>query len=174
MSEVALEQTKQIQGQNAVRLPLWRSTLEDLLREGINYGQTITAEWFEERLRTKRDSMQFGLGISEIRRELEKSGYYLSGRGQKGNQFVILPPASNADVMRAYSSAATDALKRGVILGTNTRLDTLDTDARRKHEAILERMAIKAALIGRASAVQRVVAKFRPELLKGSDALSES
>jgi hypothetical protein len=148
-----------------VRLPLWKSALDDLVREGVYYGQTIKAEWFEDRLRTKREAMQFGIAISEIRRELEVSGYYLSGRGQKGNQFVILPPSSNADVMEHYSRAAADALKRGVILGTGTRLDTLSEDERRRHEGILERMALKAVLLQRSARIKKLVEQHQPTIL---------
>lgn len=137
-----------------VRLPLWKDTLEKMRASGINYGQTFSAEFFEERLRGKRDEIQFRIGISEIRRELEKDGFYLSGRGQKGNQFVILPPESNSDIMLGYQRHAIDALKRGVILGTSTCLDTLKDSERRKHEAVLERMAIKAALMCRKEPIQ--------------------
>lgn len=151
-----------------VRLPLWKNALEELKREGIRYGQVIGADWFEERLREKRDSMPFGLAISSIRRELEKDGFYISGRGQKGEQFVILPPSANTKVMQNYSRAATDALKRGVILGTNTRLDTLQPEERARHERVLEHIATRAALLARSKAVYKVVKKHQPNLLKSA------
>jgi len=138
--------------------------LDDLKQSGVHYGQSIPAEWFEKRLRAGRDTMQFGLAVSEIRRELEKDGFYLSGRGQKGNQFVILPPSSNADVMDSYARAAADALKRGVILGTGTSMDTLNESERRRHEGTLERMQIKTALIQRSQAVQKVIREHAPKL----------
>lgn len=149
-----------------VRLPLWRNALEEMHRDGLQYGKTWKAAFFETHLRCNREDMKFGLAISEIRRELEKDGYYLSGRGQKGNQYVILPPESNSDVMLCYQSAATDALKRGVILGTATRLDTLGESDRRKHEATLERMAIKASLMNRSRQVAKIVMEKNPKLLE--------
>lgn len=149
-----------------VRLPLWKSCLDNIRNAGVVYGQTFTAEYFEKQLRVTRDSMQFGLAISEIRRELEKDGFYLSGRGQKGNQFVILPAESNADVMQHYSRAALDALKRGVILGTNTRLDTLSVQDRRKHESTLEKMAIRVSLMRRSHQIYKAVKSTKPELLE--------
>ena len=139
---------------NLRKLPLWKSCLEKMRSQSlINYGEVIDAPFFEEHLECKRDSMEFGLAVSSIRRELEEDGFYLSGRGQKRNQFVILPPASNANVMNAYSRAAVDALKRGVILGTNTRLDTLTESEKRRHEGILERLATRAALVARSEQV---------------------
>ena len=60
---------------------------------------------------------------------------------------MILDNAKNADVMLGYQATAIDCLKRGVILGTNTKLDTLTEDERRRHEAVLARLAQKAALM---------------------------
>ena len=149
------------------RLPLWRSCLDEMTTKSmINYGASIPAEFFEEQLKCERSSMEFGLAISNIRRELEQDGFYLSGRGQKGSQFVILQPASNVDVMAGYSRAAIDALRRGTILGTNTRLDTLSESERRRHEGLLERLATKAALVHRSSQVADVVRKHSPKLLQ--------
>lgn len=157
-----------------VKLPLWRSALDELSRDGVNYGQTISAAWFEKHLRCERDSMQFGLAISEIRRELEKQGFYLSGRGQKRNQFVILPPASNSKVMENYGAMAVDALKRGVILGTNTRLDSLNPSERQRHQGVLERMALKAVLLHRSQSIAKVLKESHPNLLKRNPGSNEA
>lgn len=147
-----------------VKLPLWKHVLDIMRVEVVTYGKTYPAEFFENHLRCKREEMPFGLAISEIRRELEKDGFFLSGRGQKGAQFVILPPSGNADVMSAYQRHAADALRRGVILGTNTRIDTLTDAERKKHEAILERMAIKSVLMSRSSAIHKALQTHAPEL----------
>lgn len=151
-------------GTGAVRLPIWKHALDQMREEGIAYGKTFPAEWFEKQLRTARDTMGFGLAISEIRRELEKDGFYISGRGQKGDQYVILEPASNQDVMLGYGRAALDALKRGVILGTNTRLDTLTANERRKHESILEKLAVRLALVRHSGSVARELGAKMKEL----------
>jgi hypothetical protein len=148
------------------KLPLWRSCLQTMQEKGlVGYGSVIEASFFEEHLSCERTTMEFGLGISAIRRELENDGVYLSGRGQKGEQFVILPPAANADVMAGYQRMAIDALKRGVILGTNTRLDLLSDQERRKHESMLERIATRAVLVSRAKQVIDVIAQHKPKLL---------
>lgn len=149
-----------------LRLPLWKNALDEMRQQQITYGMSWTAEWFENQLKCNRDDMKFGLGISEIRRELEKDGFYLSGRGQKGAQFVILMPESNASVMSAYQRAAVDALKRGVILGTNTRLDSLSDADRRKHESLLQRMATKCVLMQRSAKIAEVLENTAPKLLR--------
>ena len=129
-------------------LPLWKHALDEMRKSGVEYGKTYAPEWFEERLSCHRDSMEFSLALSEIRRELEFDGFYLTGRGQAGNQ-IILPPKDNADVLLSYQRAAIDALKRGTILGTATKTDTLTVNEKRRHESVLQRVAIRAALISR-------------------------
>ena len=151
-----------------VRLPLWRSALDEMLDNGVEHNQIIESEWFEKRLRTTRDTMAFGLGVSEIRRELETHGYYLSGRGHKGTQFIILPPENNADVMNSYQRAAIDALRRGVILGTHTRIDMLKDADRRRHEALLEKIGFRSVLIARSQTIKKVIEKHAPKLLKAA------
>ena len=149
-----------------LRLPLWKNCLEAMLDGGIEHGKTYSAEFFEEHLKEKRDEMKFGFAIAEIRRELEKRGYYLSGRGQGGNQFIILPPENNMEVMLGYQRRAIDALKRGVILGTQTRLDLLQPTDRRRHESILEKIAIRTALMCRTKTVVRALGDKAAKLLK--------
>lgn len=132
-----------------LRLPLWKNCYEEMLRNGVDYGLTYSAEFFEERLKSKRDSMEFGLDVSKIRAALLSHGFFLSGRGQKGEQFVILEASANSSVMENFQSQAIKALRSGVILGTNTRVDVLNAEERRKHESMLEKLAIRSALISR-------------------------
>ena len=132
-----------------MRLPLWKNVYEQMIAEGCNYGATYPAEFFERGLKAHRDSMRFSLDLARIRRALEHHGFYLSGLGGKGAQWVIVAPESNADKLLGYQREAMDALRRGVILGTNTRLDTLTAEQRRKHEATLEKLATRSALISR-------------------------
>lgn len=162
---MSTEKQNEITGEVLV-LPLWKGCLEQMLRDGVEYGKTYESTFFEQSLRCGRDTMQFGLGISEIRRALEAKGFYLSGRGQKGDQFIILPPEGNRKILEAYQRAAFDAMKRGVILGTNTRLDSLSVEDRRKHEAVLEKMAFRTVLMQRSQSIKKVVEKHSPKLLK--------
>lgn len=132
-----------------LRLPLWKNCYQNMIDAGLDYGATYSADFFEKELRCKRDTMKFGLDISLIRRALEYKGFYLSGRGLNAVEWIVMPPQNNASTMQGYQRKAIDALKRGVILGTNTRLDTLTVEERRKHESMLEKIATRAALISR-------------------------
>lgn len=133
----------------ALRLPLWKNCYERMIADGCDYGSTYPASFFERELKAERDSMRFNLDISEIREALEAHGFYLSGRGHRGEEWVILPPQTNADTLNSYQRNAVKLLKRGVILGTNTRLDLLTAEQRRRHERTLEKIATRAALMGR-------------------------
>jgi hypothetical protein len=140
------------------KLPRWKVCLEDMLKKGVEYGQTWKTSYFEESLGSKLKTMEFQLGISSIRAALLEHGMYLSGRGTRGKSFVILNPEANAEVMSSYQKEAAKALKKGVVLGTNTDLGLLDSDDRRRHEAVLERIAIRQALIGRRTAdLKRII-----------------
>ena len=136
-----------------------------MIEAGVEHGQTFDSTFFEAELKEKRDTMRFGLAISEIRRELEKVGYYLSGRGQHGNQFIILMPQDNCDVMLSYQRSAIDAMKRGVILGTQTRLDLLSDQDRRKHESVLERLALRTVLVSRSKQIKAALGDKAEKLL---------
>lgn len=147
------------------KLPLWRSLAVKMIRDGVDYGSSYSTTFFEDGLREKRDSMGFAWGVHEIRKVLEKHGFYLTARGQKGEQFVILPAEANADVMHAYARKAADALRRGVILGTQTPLSILKAEDRRRHEAMLEKLATKAVLLRRSDQISKVVKLTHSELL---------
>lgn len=134
-----------------VQLPLWKACLDDMLSEGVDYGKIYSTKYFEKKLKAERDTMEFSLAMSSIRASLLEHGKYLSGRGQKGESFVVLNPEANASVMQSYQKEAVKALKKGVILGTNTDLKLLTDDERRRHEATLERMSIRAALVCRST-----------------------
>ena len=66
--------------EKTLRLPLWRNCLEEMIANGVDHGSLYSAEYFEESLKAKRDTMAFNLGLSEIRKRLEHRGLYLSGR----------------------------------------------------------------------------------------------
>jgi hypothetical protein len=134
---------------DVLRLPEWQTCLEDMRHQGIDYGSTFPTSFFEERLRTKRDTMRFGIAMYRIRTKLLEDGYYLSGRGAKGERFEIVPAAANAKVMENMQAEAARALAKGLILGTNTRIDLLTDAERRKHESMLEKLAVRSALFSR-------------------------
>lgn len=138
-----------MESKQATRMPEWKDCLDRITREGLDYGKVYTAEFFEKHLKCSRGDIRYSLDISKIRRELERQGYYLSGRGQNGNQYVVVSPNQNTDVMKKYQRAALDSLNRGVILGTNTPLHLLQNGDRIKHEQMLQNMATKLVLMQR-------------------------
>jgi hypothetical protein len=132
-----------------IKMPEWKSCLDDMRSGDMDYGKSWPTTFFEVRLKCQRDTMRFGLDMSRIRTKLLEEGYYLSGRGAKGERFEIVPAAANSQVMENLQADAARALAKGVILGTNTRIDLLTDAERRKHESMLEKLAVRAALFSR-------------------------
>lgn len=135
-----------------VRLPLWKECLKDMLSNGVTDGAAYPAEYFERWLKVTRDSIRFSTDISKIRQALERYGFYLQGRGQKGRQFVILARTANVKQCKLHARHATRAQKRAVTLGSNTCVDDMKPDDRRRHEAYTERASNKLVLMMRADA----------------------
>lgn len=121
---------------NVVKLPLWRSCLEDMRQEGLNYGKTFTVEWIEGKLRSKKDSVQFGIAVSRIRQELEKDGYYLNGSGAtKNGLYCLQQEAANLATMKRHNRRSRRYVMRQIRLGHGTLENTLAsllTDGERK------------------------------------------
>jgi hypothetical protein len=145
-----------------VRLPIWKHVLELMRQEPIIPGRQFSAEFFEENLRMKREDMSFALSISNIRQELLADGVYLDGRGGRGDKWFIRPYAENHAVMKSYTHQALMALKKGVILGTNTPLDSLTDDERKRHESVLCKMATRLALMQRRNPELKIIEKYKP------------
>jgi hypothetical protein len=154
-----------IKAENVQRLPLWKVCLDDMLHDGIEHGKIYNTSWFEEKLRCQQSTMEFGLGVSEIRRALESHGFYLSGRGLDGDKLVIVEAGKNQKVMARYNSHAVDSMNRGVILGANTRRELLTEAEKVKHDALLERMQIRKAMLNRTAEVKRALDKAKRKMI---------
>src|SRR4051812_1614777 len=114
--------------QKPTKLPEWKACLDEMRAGGLKFGNKYTVEVFESHLGMPRDKVKFKLGISKIRKELEGDGFYLTGKGGNGKHWVIVEAGENARVLVNYGRMALTALQRGVILGTNTPLDSLTDD----------------------------------------------
>ena len=135
--------------QEARRLPLWRDTLDKMIESGLSENKFWPLQFFVEGLSAAENSVQLAIGINMIRKGLRRKGWVLTSRGQNGQQFMLAPRNRNADEMIRMQNTALTALREGVILGTSTPTDSLTQEERRKHEAVLEKLAKRAALMGR-------------------------
>jgi len=152
---------------NPKRLPLWKSALEDLRAKGIAYGQTIPLPELEEALCSRDHEREFNLAISKIRRELEKDGFYLSGRGKKASGvFTVIPARSNLGIAKNRQHQASDELARAVVLLTNTLTDGWTVEEKRKLTSSLERLQTKRALETKAVKILEVLKTHSPKLLE--------
>lgn len=141
--------TEQPEIQDARRLPLWKNCYERMLREGVDYGTTYPASFFESELECSRDSMKFSLDLSSIRKALEHHGMFISGRGSRSETFVIVTADQNADQLKSYGRQVIELSRRAIVLGSNTRRDALTEEGARRHDAEMEKAAKRAVLLGR-------------------------
>lgn len=132
------------------RLPLWKNWL-DRNMDTVTYGSTFDTIELANDLGADVDSVQFAFSINEIRKALRRCGMNLTSRGTGGAQYVVVPPQTNMHEMVRMQRSAINSLREGVILGTSTPLDLLESDDRRRHEAVLEKMATRFALLSRKS-----------------------
>jgi hypothetical protein len=137
--------------------PLWKNVIVLLEEQGVDYTTTIKADWLEKELDLGRNTPKFAFAIHHIRRHFEQQGMWLTCRDMHGEQYYFRPPEDNYAVMQMMQTKAARALKRGVILGTNTPLDTLSPENRKRHEKQLEQMATRAALMMRQSTVLKLL-----------------
>jgi len=139
--------TEDYETEGVTKLPLWQNAVDEMIETGIDYGKVYPAEFFEKHLKCDRNTMSFGLGVSHIRRSLEDLGYYLTGRGQKGDQFVIVENTSNQGVGNCYMRRARDCFDRAFTLLVNTKQEGMTVEEKRRHDATAEKVAIRRALL---------------------------
>lgn len=120
-------------------------------KQGIAYGAVFGTSFLEAQIGLSKTHFGFGLAVTKIRKTLEAEGFFLSGRGQNGHQFVILAASSNADVIQSKCTDAFESLRRAVVLGKATDLSELTRDERRRHTEQLKRAETKLSLISRES-----------------------
>jgi hypothetical protein len=136
---------------STIRHPEWKHCLGEMRKSGIEYGTVYETSWLADTMRLDPDSMHFGIAVSNIRKELRREGKHLSGQGQDGKRYAIVPPADNYRELKRLNRQAVRSLREGLILGTSTPTELLDGNERRRHEALTERLAIRSALMARTS-----------------------
>lgn len=132
----------------ARKLPLWRAWME-ANEARLTYGAAFTTAEFEEFFGVQSDRLAFRVEVMAIRAELLKRGMNFTERGQNGAGFVIAQPNTNADEVERMQRAAISAMGRSIVLARTTPLELLDHEARRKHESVTEKAAIRHALLCR-------------------------
>jgi hypothetical protein len=137
--------------------PLWKNVIVILEEQGVDYNTVLKVDWLEKELDVARNTKEFAFAIHGMREHFEQQGMYLTCLHRRGEEFYFRPAAENWEQMQKFQTKAIRALKRGVILGTNTPLDTLDPENRKRHEKQLEQMATRAALMMRQSTVLKIL-----------------
>ena len=134
---------------DAIKHPSYLHAIDQMDKAGIDYGKTWTAQEIAEMVRMKPESVEFSFAVMGIREELRKRGYNFTSRGTNGQNFFIAPPETNADEMMRMQRKAVKSLINAVVLGSTTDKSRLTDEQQKRHEAVLERAATRAALISR-------------------------
>ena len=116
------------------RLPLWKAFIDN---HEIDFGSSWTSEYMASYLDEEIGTVNFGMAIVSIRKELHKRGMQLSSKGSNGTQYTIIQANENHGVMTGYQRKAMNAIKSSVVLGINTPRDMLSCDEQRRHENTL-------------------------------------
>lgn len=138
----------QEQAAEAIKLPLWKNVVEEMTAAGLEENKCWTLEYFTKGLMCEPNGPEFAFAIHYIRKALRRKGWAFASRNT-GQQFFLRPRAENADVMLSMQREAINALREGLILGTTTPLETLNEEQRRRHEGVLEKIALRLALMNR-------------------------
>ena len=139
-------------------LPLWKYWCETR-GEQLTFQDQVDVEEMVKALGKPADSVQFSMGIMEIRRWFRRRGMNFTSRGLNSRGFVISKPEANSDEMVRMDRAAMNGIREAVILGSKTPVELLSDEDRRRHEAITQKIATRLAMISKNRAVEEVKTK---------------
>ena len=140
---------------NVERLPLWKSTFDDMIQSGeIDYEKTIPIKTLEERFKCKFGDSQFAFALMNFRRLCKASGFFTSMRGTNQQYLCILPKKdSYRPVKKQLWQAVKLAIDNSIGLSTVSR-DGLSPDENTKLDAWQYKSA-KVAVSGKSILLQR-------------------
>lgn len=152
-----------------IRLPLWQSCLDEMREQGLTYGSSWKAEFFETRLHHKRNDQQFSFEMLSMRQALEEEdGYYLQS-SENGAIWEIPQAVGHEEVARHFDQK----LRRYAVRSINIRSATLinpkaelSDEERKKIERNLEKASVRLILISRQKSVVNALGKHAPKLLE--------
>ena len=151
-----------------VKLPLWKTVAEQMIEEGISYGQTWPVEFFAERLREAPDSARFGRAMCSLRQHIErKTGYYMAQR-ENGKLFTVPLGANHEEVADMFGRKVKSYAFRHVHMLDSTLRNPAAQLSDAQRERMLgksERAAIRLALITKTVTIAKVIHKHAPKLL---------
>lgn len=150
-------------------LPLWKNALDAMREEGLDYGKTWTADYFEKYLREDRHSQAFAFEMMALRHELEKDeGLYLKSE-ESGARWSIVEAAAHEDVAARFDGKVRRYAVRSINLRSATLMNPkakLTQDERAKMEGNLERASLRLVLMSRSHSIAEVVKAHEPKLLE--------
>jgi hypothetical protein len=151
------------------KLPLWKSTLEEMRAKGYSYESQWPTTFFEERLHQRRDTASFAFEMLALRHAIEEEDNYYLQECESGAFFRIPSASEHGDIARSFDASMRRFAVRSISLraGTLSNPVAVLTDSeRRRMEKELERAAVRLVLISRARGFEHLAQKHSPKLLK--------
>jgi len=160
-------------GATPIVLPAWKHALKEMRANGLTFGKTYDAAFFENIFGAKRHETKFAFQMISLRKALEDVGgdeqnkYYMASE-ENGARWIILETEGQFSKCDKFSRLITQTAKRTVSLRSsvldNPAAQIADAD-RRLQESRLERDATRLALLSRSRAIADYVSKNKPKLI---------
>jgi hypothetical protein len=153
----------------AVRLPLWRKVLEQMRADGLEYGKSWPAEFFEKGFRSVRGSSAFAFELMGLRKELEdEDGYYMRS-SENGAQFYIVEAEACEEVAQHFETKMKRYARRSLLLRVATlgnEKAKLSEETKAKMDKNAARAGTRLVLLARQDSISEAVRKHAPNLLE--------
>lgn len=150
------------------RVPSWQTCVTDMLARGLAHKQTWPMTFFASTLSMAPTDPLIHTRITKVRQALEKHGFYLSARGQKGQGFILIDQSKLLRKGQAHGRCAKKYATRAYTLLSTMATDKLDVTEAQRHAALTEKAAIRMALVRRPLQISSLLSVYRPKLLSQS------
>lgn len=151
-----------------VKLPLWKRALEEMIRDGLNYGKSWPVEFYERHFRCNRHERAFGWEMMDLRQCLERDhGYYLRSE-ENGRLYTIPEAAAHEDVAKSFERRHRRFLRRSFDIRVSTLsnpLAKLEASERNEMNGNMERAAVRLILMDREKSVLDCIKQHAPQIL---------
>jgi hypothetical protein len=151
-----------------LRLPLWRACLDEMRETGFTYQSKWPVEFFEERLRVKRDTQEFAFAMVDLRKAIEEEDGYKLKSSENGRVWSIPTGYGHEGVAHTFDNKVRSYMVRSINIRSATLQNpraALTITERATMEKNLETASKKLVLVSRAVSISRVLEKHQPKLL---------
>jgi hypothetical protein len=160
-------ETDQMTGQS--KHPIWRAVAEEMVQNGIEFGQTWPVDYFEGKLKCHRTDKRFVWEMIDLRHYIEvETGQYI-GSSDNGRTYSVPPAFGHEDIASRFDHRVRRFAVRAVNMRSATLMNAkaiLTSSERATMEKNLEIASTRLVLLARSTSIAATVKKHAPRLLK--------